>query len=139
MSEFHFEGAKYDAVIDENTITINDISAFIEDWKNLNAKAKEWDKIIQDLREKYPGLKRLPVRREDTVEVIKGQFIGIKKRVTKVRLDKMMIEIENVRSQKTDGTEIFHPISPSNCKIVALGKIDGGRRKIIERRTIGGD
>lgn len=95
--------------------------------------------LNSDLREKYPGLKRLPVRREDTVEVIKGQFIGIKKRVTKVRLDKMMIEIENVRSQKTDGTEIFHPISPSNCKIVALGKVDEGRRKIIERRTIGGE
>lgn len=95
--------------------------------------------LNSDLREKYPGLKRLPIRREDTVEVIKGQFIGIKKRVTKVRLDKMMIEIENVRSQKTDGTEIFHPISPSNCKIVALGKVDAGRRKIIERRTTGGE
>lgn len=91
--------------------------------------------LNSDLREKYPGVKRLPIRREDTVEVIKGQFIGIKKRVTKVRLDKMMIEIENVRSQKTDGTEIFHPISPCNCKLVALGKIDEGRRKIIDRRT----
>lgn len=106
----------------------------------IHKRRKEVSVVLSsELREKYPGVKRMPIRREDTVEVTKGQFIGIKKRVIKVRLDKMMIEIENVRSQKTDGTEIFHPISPCNCQIVALGKVDEGRRKIIDRRTTGGE
>jgi len=90
--------------------------------------------LNKELKEKYPGVKRLPVRQDDVVEVVKGQFVGVRKRVSKVRLDKMMIEVDTIRTQKTDGTEIFHPISPSNCRIVSLGKLDSTRHEIIDRR-----
>jgi ribosomal protein uL24 len=90
--------------------------------------------LTKDLKAKH-GIRHLPVRKDDTVIILRGKFAGITKRVTNVSFKKGRIQIEGVKTTKTDGTEIFHYIEPSNCMITQLGKIDEGRRAIIDRKV----
>lgn len=89
--------------------------------------------LSKDLKSKY-GVRHLPVRKDDTVIILRGKYAGIQKRVTTVNFKKGRIKIEGVKTTKTDGTEIFHFIEPSNCVLVSLGKLDAGRKSIIDRR-----
>ena len=90
--------------------------------------------LSTDLREKY-NTRSLPVRRDDTVLILRGKFTGIQKRVTRISYKKRKIQIEGVKMTKTDSTEIFFWLDPSNVLITSLGKIDDGRKKLIDRRT----
>ena len=90
--------------------------------------------LSKDLKAKY-GVRHLPVRKDDTVIIVRGKYAGIQKRVTNVNFKKAKIKIEGVKTTKTDGTEIFHFIEPSNCILVSLGKLDQSRKHIIDRRA----
>ena len=90
--------------------------------------------LSTDLREKY-NTRSLPVRRDDTVLILRGKFTGIQKRVTRISYKKRKIQIEGVKMTKTDSTEIFFWLDPSNVLITSLGKIDEGRKKLIDRRS----
>ena len=94
--------------------------------------------LSTDLREKH-GTRSLPVRKDDTVLILRGKFAGLQKRVTTVNFKKRKVKIEGIKTTKTDGTEIFHYIEPSNCILTSLGKIDDGRKKLIDRRSKTGD
>ena len=89
--------------------------------------------LSKELREKY-GFRSLPVRKDDTVFILRGKFRGLEKRVSRVSLKKRKIQIEGVKMTKTDGTEIFFWLEPSNCLITNFGKIDDGRKKIMDRK-----
>lgn len=90
--------------------------------------------LNKELREKY-GFRSIPVRKGDTVLILRGKYAGLQKKVSSLSLKKRKIQIENVKTTKTDGTEIFHYIEPSNVLLMGLGKIDTGRQKIIDRKT----
>ena len=68
------------------------------------------------------------------VSILRGKFAGLNKRVTNVSFKKGKIQMEGIKTTKTDGTELFHYIDPSNCVITSLGKLDEGRRAILTRR-----
>lgn len=70
------------------------------------------------------------------MSLIKGKdtLIGEKKRVMTVSTSKMKLQIDGVKLNKTDGTEVLRWVSPANIKIVQLGKVDQFRQKIIDRR-----
>jgi large subunit ribosomal protein L24 len=89
--------------------------------------------LSSDLRKKY-GIRSLPVRKDDTVLIMRGKFSGLQKRVAHVSLKKRKVQIEGVKMTKTDGTEIFFWLEPSNLLLTNLGKIDDGRKKIIDRK-----
>lgn len=89
--------------------------------------------LSKDLRNKYK-VRTLPVRKDDQVSILRGKFAGLNKRVTTISFKKGKIQLEGVKTTKTDGTEIFHYIDPSNCIITSLGKLDEGRKKILTRR-----
>ena len=90
--------------------------------------------LSKDLKSKY-GVRHLPVRKDDTVIILRGKYAGIQKRVTTLSFKHGKIKIEGVKTTKTDGTEIFHFIEPSNCVLVSLGKLDGTRKALIDRKT----
>jgi len=90
--------------------------------------------LSKDLRTKH-GIRALPVRKDDTVSILRGKFAGLSKRVTNVSYKKSKIQCEGIKTTKTDGTEIFHYVDPSNCILTSLGKLDEGRRAIIQRRA----
>ena len=90
--------------------------------------------LSKDLRSKH-GVRALPVRKDDTVSILRGKFAGLSKRVTHVSFKKAKLQCEGIKTTKTDGTEIFHYVDPSNCLITSFGKLDEGRRAIIQRKV----
>ncbi|MHA2336569.1 MAG: 50S ribosomal protein L24 [Candidatus Hodarchaeales archaeon] len=87
--------------------------------------------LSKELREEL-HTRSLPVRKGDTVIVTKGKNAGWQKKVIKVNLKKMKVQIEGIKTTKTDSTEIFHYIHPSNLVITSLGERDD-RKKMFER------
>ncbi|MHA1713721.1 MAG: 50S ribosomal protein L24 [Candidatus Ranarchaeia archaeon] len=71
------------------------------------------------LQEKY-GIKRLPVRVGDTVIVFRGSYRDIEGKVSAVNYSTLRLSIENVTAEKSDGSQYFQPISPSNVLITKL-------------------
>ncbi|MHA1166684.1 MAG: 50S ribosomal protein L24 [Candidatus Hodarchaeales archaeon] len=92
--------------------------------------------LSSELRKKYGNIRNLPVKKGDTVSLVRGKdvIVSQKKQVTKVDLTKMKIQIDGAKLTKTDGTEILRWVSPANVKLVQLGKVDRKRQKIIDRR-----
>jgi large subunit ribosomal protein L24 len=93
-------------------------------------------RLSDELREKY-GVKRLPVRKGDTVLVMRGDFQGAEGKVVKVDLKRVRIFIEGVQKKKADGTPVYVPIHPSKVMITKLDLSDKLRLKIVERRRGG--
>ncbi len=80
------------------------------------------------------GVKRLPIRKEDVVRVVRGDWAGHEGKVLDVDLRKVRIYVEGVTIKKADGTPVPYPIHPSKVMIIKLGKVDKVREKLIERR-----
>ncbi|RLG74630.1 MAG: 50S ribosomal protein L24 [Thermoprotei archaeon] len=92
--------------------------------------------LAEGLQAKH-GIKRLPVRKGDTVKIVRGDWRGHEGKVVKVDYEKVRLHIEGVTVKKADGTLRFHPIHPSKVVITKLGPSDKYRTKIIERRKGG--
>ncbi len=92
--------------------------------------------LSPDLREKY-GIKRLPVRKGDTVRIMRGDWKGHEGKVVRVDIKRVRIFIEGVQRKKADQTPVYYPIHPSKVMIIKLDLSDKWRKKIIERRAKG--
>ncbi|MCX8184277.1 MAG: 50S ribosomal protein L24 [Sulfolobales archaeon] len=97
--------------------------------KFLNASLSE------DLVKEY-GVKRLPVRKDDVVKIMRGDWAGHEGKVIRVDLKRTRIYVEGVTIKKADGTPVPYSIHPSKVLIVKLGAVDKVREKIIERRKV---
>jgi large subunit ribosomal protein L24 len=92
--------------------------------------------LSKDLREKY-GVRNLPIRVGDKVKIMRGnaEIRGKEGKVVEVDPKRYRIHVEGVTRKKTDGTEVYYPIHPSNVMIVELNLDDERREKIIKRRA----
>jgi large subunit ribosomal protein L24 len=88
--------------------------------------------LSKELREK---LKRrsLPVKVGDEVVVLRGDFKGKRGKVVKVDLKRYRIFVEGCTIRKSDGTQVYYPIHPSNVMIVSLDLSDPKRVEAIQR------
>ncbi len=75
------------------------------------------------------------MKAKDKVLILRGDFAYTEGEVTKVDLKKMRLYINGVTIEKTDGTERFYPVHPSNVVITDLNLKDDRRSRIIERRV----
>ena len=91
--------------------------------------------LSKELQETH-GIKRLPIRRDDEVRIVRGKFPDREGRVTAVKLSTMRILIDQVQFEKVNGQQVPVPIHPSNVVITKL-KMDKHRKELIERRRIG--
>ncbi|MCK9151322.1 50S ribosomal protein L24 [Methanobacterium alcaliphilum] len=89
--------------------------------------------LSKDLREEF-GRRSLPVRKGDTVQVMRGDFKNHEGKIEKVDLKNYRVLVEGATTQKTDGNAVFFPIHPSNLMIVDMDLKDEKRNKIIERK-----
>lgn len=62
----------------------------------------------------------LPVRKGDTVKVVRGKFRGRSGKVTAVNLKNTTVSVEGMVLKKQSGKEIMAKIHPSNLVITAL-------------------
>lgn len=90
--------------------------------------------LSDELVEKY-GVKTLPVRKGDTVRVMRGEFAGHEGKVVRVDLKRIRIFVEGVQRKKADGTPVWVPIHPSKVMIIKLDLSDNWRMRVIERRA----
>lgn len=91
-------------------------------------------RLSKDLQKKY-NLKRISVKKGDTVKVARGQFKKKSGKITKVNLKKERVYIENMHLIKRDGTKVFYPIHPSNLIITELLIDDIKRKKKLEKKN----
>merc|ERR1712112_646264 len=80
--------------------------------------------LNKELREKY-GVKTMPIRKDDEVQVVRGQYKG-----------QQVGKVVQCYRKKSSGASVYVGIHPSKVCIVKL-KMDKGRKEILERRAKG--
>ncbi len=100
----------------------------------LHARHRFLSAPLSEELQKERGVKRLPVRRDDVVRILRGDWAGHEGKVIRVDLKRARIYVEGVTIKRADGTPVPYPIHPSKVVIVKLGKVDRVRERIIERR-----
>jgi large subunit ribosomal protein L24 len=80
------------------------------------------------------GVNSLPVRRGDTVRIMRGDNKGFEGKISNVNRRKYKVFVEGLTREKVDGTAIFIPVHPSKVMITHLNLDDKWRRKILERK-----
>jgi large subunit ribosomal protein L24 len=78
------------------------------------------------------GAKTLPVRKGDTVRVVRGDHTGFEGKVSRVDLKRYRIFLEGLTREKVDGTNIFVSVHPSKVMIKNLKLDDKWRKAIVE-------
>jgi large subunit ribosomal protein L24 len=78
------------------------------------------------------GAKTLPVRKGDTVRVMRGDHTGFEGKVSRVDLKRYRIFLEGLTREKVDGTNIFVSVHPSKVMIKNLKLEDKWRKAIVE-------
>lgn len=91
--------------------------------------------LSKDLRGKY-NAKSLPVRRDDEVLVVRGDYKDSKGRVSAVYRKRWCIYVDKVTETKKNGASIKIPLNPSNVVLTKL-KLTPDRQALIDRKTAG--
>ena len=91
-------------------------------------------RLSKDLREKY-NVKRMPVRKGDTVYVTAGDFVGTEGKVAAAIYQKQKIMIEGIAKEKADKSKIMYPIHVSKVVIRRFGKVGTKRKAILDRKA----
>jgi large subunit ribosomal protein L24 len=89
-------------------------------------------RLSEELQRQY-GIKRLPVRKGDTVLILRGDFKGVRGKVVRVDLRRVRIYVEGATIKKPSGETVYYPIHPSKVMIVELDLSDKKRLEVIER------
>ncbi len=89
--------------------------------------------LTKEAREKY-GVKRMPIRKGDTVIIRKGRFKGVVGKVIELIPEKFKIYVEGATLRRAGGSIAYYPIYPWNVAIVELDLSDPKRKEILERR-----
>jgi len=92
--------------------------------------------LSKELRKKY-GKRSLPLRKGDTVNIMRGKFKNKKGKVIGVKLKMQKIEIEGIQVKKQDGSKVNVPLRPSNLQITELNLEDKKRNKALKKSEEG--
>lgn len=90
--------------------------------------------LDKDLRKKY-GKRSFPLRKEDSVKILRGEFKKKTGKVGLVDLKKLRIAIEGIQKTKKDGSKINVWFNPSNLQIKELNLDDKKRLKSINNKN----
>jgi len=90
--------------------------------------------LSKDLRKKY-GKRNIPLRKEDKVRIMRGEFKGKIGQVETIDMKKLKISIAGITRTKKDGSKIRVWFDPSNVQIKELNLEDKMRVKSLERKT----
>ncbi len=83
---------------------------------------------------KSRGIRCLPVRKGDTVRVVRGDRKGFEGKISRIDLRNYHLYIEGLTREKVDGTTIFISLHPSKVVIKNLNLDDRWRKIAIERK-----
>jgi large subunit ribosomal protein L24 len=80
------------------------------------------------------GVKALPVRKGDTVHIMRGDHKGFEGKVSRVDLKRFRVYIEGLTREKVDGTTVFVALHPSKIMIKTLNLDDKRRKAVLDRK-----
>jgi len=89
--------------------------------------------LSDELRKKYQK-RSFPLRKGDSVEIMKGEYAKKTGKVNTIRLDQMKVTIEGVQETKKDGTKRDIYFDASNLRIKELNLEDKQRKNAVERK-----
>jgi len=90
--------------------------------------------LAKELRKKY-GRRSFPLRKGDTVKIMKGLFSGKTGKVLEMDFGRMKVYIDGMQIKKQDGSKVNVPLEPSNLMITEMNLEDKKRIKAIERKN----
>jgi len=91
--------------------------------------------LASKLKESH-GTNSVPVRKGDTVMIMRGDRKGLEGKVTQINRKSYRIFVEGADREKVDGTKISVPVHPSKVMITRLNLDDKWRKKIMERKGV---
>lgn len=94
--------------------------------------------LSSEQRDQY-GVKTLPIRKGDSVKIIRGDFSGIEGKVSEVNLKGRRIYVEGVTREKASGTSVKVGVHPSKVTITKLNLDDKWRRNSLETQKRRGE
>jgi large subunit ribosomal protein L24 len=80
------------------------------------------------------GVKTLPVRKGDTVRIVRGDQKGFEGKVSRVDLKHFRVYLEGLTREKVDGTAVFVALHPSKVTIRSLNLDDKVRKAVLDRK-----
>lgn len=80
------------------------------------------------------GVKSFPVRKGDTIRIIRGDHKGFEGKVSRVDLKHFRVYLEGLTREKVDGKTVFVALHPSKVMIRNLNLDDKERKAILERK-----
>ncbi len=89
--------------------------------------------LSKELRKKY-SKRSFPVRKEDSVKIMRGEFKGKTGKVNVVDYKKLRVTVDGINRTKKDGTKLAVYFHPSNLQIKELNLEDVKRKKALERK-----
>jgi large subunit ribosomal protein L24 len=102
----------------------------------LNERYKRFSAPLSSKLKESHGTNSVPVRKGDTVMIMRGDRKGSEGKVTQINRKDYRIFIEGANREKVDGTSISVPIHPSKVMITRLNLDDKWRKKILERKGV---
>lgn len=80
------------------------------------------------------GIKTLPVRKGDTVRVMRGDHKGFEGKISRIDLKRYRVYLEGLTREKVDGTAVFVGFHPSKVMIKNLNLDDKRRKAVLDRK-----
>ncbi len=80
------------------------------------------------------GVKTLPVRKGDTIRIVRGDHKGFEGKVSRVDLKHFRVYLEGLTREKVDGTTVFVALHPSKVMIRNLNLDDKRRKAVLDRK-----
>ncbi len=80
------------------------------------------------------GARTLPVRKGDTIRIMRGDHSGFEGKVSRIDLKRYRVFVEGLTREKVDGTNIFVAVHPSKVMIRSLNLDDKWRKAIVDRK-----
>jgi large subunit ribosomal protein L24 len=102
----------------------------------INERYKRFSAPLSSKLKESHGTNSVPVRKDDTVMIMRGDRKGSEGKVTQINRKKYRIFVEGATREKVDGTTTLIPIHPSKVMITRLNLDDKWRKKIMERKGV---
>jgi len=99
----------------------------------LHKRAKAIAGHLNEKLKKELNKRSIPLRKNDTVKVVRGSNKGKTGKIIEVNRTSMKIFIEKIIGKKSDGTEYKIAIDPSNVVVIEIDKSDKKRTKNVKK------
>lgn len=87
--------------------------------------------LSPELRERY-GRRSFPIRKGDTVKIVRGDFTGIEGKINRVDTNRGRLFVEGLTRDKASGTSALVTVHSSKVSITNLNLSDRWRSDVLE-------